>query len=171
MSEPGDSRMLRAGFVVGLWLMLTTPTLATTLLWMDVQELTTHSTSVVMGRTVSLETLAAGPGVPLNRITFEISRALKGDLEGTIVVNNPGFPGAPAFNEGDEAVLFLYTRKDTKTHEDTHVMTGLQQGSFKIVTDSSGRRVLDRAIPSHQKGIADHRSLDRLVTEILEAAQ
>jgi hypothetical protein len=132
---------------------------------MDVQELTTESTSVVMGRPVSQKLLTAGPGVSLNQVSFEISRTLKGDLEGTIVLNNPGFPGAPAFNEGEELILFIYTRNDT------HVLTGFQQGSFKIITDPSGNRVLDRAIPSRQRSLAGHRSVDRLVSEILDAAR
>ena len=157
--------MRRAGLVVGLWLLTAAPCLGTTLLWMDVQELTTKSTSVVMGRAISQRLFTAGPGVPLNQISFEISRTLKGDLQGTIVVNNPGFPGAPAFNEGEEFLLFIYTRNDT------HVLTGFQQGSFKIVTDSSGNRVLGRRMPSRQKSLAGHRSVDRLVSEILDAAQ
>lgn len=160
--------MQRAGlvFVLSLfWLLTTSPCLGTTLVWMDVQELTTKSTSVVMGRTISLRDLTAGPGVPLNQISFEISRTLKGDLQGTIVVNNPGFPGAPAFNEGEELILFIYTR------DDTHVLTGFQQGSFKIVTDASGSRVLGRATPSRQKSLAGHRSVDRLVSEILDAVE
>ena len=157
--------MRRAGLVVGLWLLTAAPCLGTTLLWMDVQELTTKSTSVVMGRAISQRLFTAGPGVPLNQISFEISRTLKGDLQGTIVVNNPGFPGAPAVREGDELILFIYTRHDI------HVMTGFQQGSFRIVTDPSGSRVLDRAIPSRRRSIAGHRSVDRLVSEILDAAQ
>ena len=157
--------MRRAVLVVGLCLLTTSPCLGTTLLWMDVQELTTMSTSVVMGRAISQRLLSAGPGVPLNQISFEISRTLKGDLQGTIVVNNPGFPGAPAFNEGEELILFIYTRNDT------HVLTGFQQGSFKIVTDSSGNRVLDRAMPSRQKSLAGHRSVDRFVAEILDAVE
>lgn len=157
--------MRRAGLLVGLWLLTVSPCLGTTLLWMDVQELTRKSTSVLMGRAVSQRFLAAGPGVPLNQLSFEISRTLKGDLQGTIVVNNPGFPGAPAFNEGDELILFIYTRNDT------HVLTGFQQGSFRIVTDPSGRRVLDRAMPSREKSLAGHRSVDSLVSEILDAAQ
>lgn len=157
--------MRRAGLVVGLWLLTASPCLGTTLLWMDVQELTTKSTSVVMGRAISQRLLTAGPGVPLNQISFEISRTLKGDLQGTIVVNNPGFPGAPAFNEGEELILFIYTRNDT------HVLTGFQQGSFRIVTDSSGNRVLDRAMPSRHGSLAGHRSVDSLVSEILDAAE
>jgi len=157
--------MRRAGLLVGLWLSLASPCLATTLLWMGVQDLTKNSTSVVMGRVISQTHLADGPGVALDRITFEISRTLKGDLQGTVVVNNPSFPGAPVFVEGDELILFLYTR------DDTHVITGFQQGSFKIVSDASGNRVLDRGIPSRQRAIAGQRSVDRLVSEILEAAQ
>jgi hypothetical protein len=132
---------------------------------MDIRELTTESTSVVMGRAVSQRLLKAGPGVPLNQISFEISRTLKGDLEGTIVLNNPGFPGAPAFNEGEELILFIYTRNDI------HVLTGFQQGSFRIVTDPSGNRVLDRTMPSRHRSLAGHRSVDRLVSEILDAAR
>ncbi len=124
--------MRRAGLVVGLWLLTASPSLGTTLLWMDVQELTTKSTSVVIGRALSQRLLTAGPGVPLNQISFEIARTLKGDLQGTIVVNNPGFPGAPVFNKGEELILFIYTRNDT------HVLTGFQQGSFKIVTRATG---------------------------------
>ena len=85
--------MRKAGLGAGLWLLLASPCLATTLSWMDVQALTQHSSSVVMGRVVSQRVLKAEPGVPLTRVTFEISRSLKGDLQGTIVVNNPGFPG------------------------------------------------------------------------------
>jgi hypothetical protein len=157
--------MRKAGLLVGLWLLTASPCLGTTLLWMDVQELTRKSTSVVMGRAVSQSLLASGPGVPLNRLSFQISRTLKGDLQGTILVNNPGFPGAPAFHEGEELILFIYTRNDT------HVLTGFQQGSFKMVTDPSGNRVVDRAIPSRQRSLAGNRSVDALVSEILDAAR
>lgn len=141
------------------------PAFATTLLWMDVGELTRNSSSVVMGKVVSQKALAGGPGVPLNQFTFEISSPLKGDLEGTILVNNPGFDGAPIFEVGDELILFIHTR------DDTHVITGFRQGSFKIVTDPSGRKVLDRGIPSRQRSIAGQESVQRLVSEILDAAE
>lgn len=158
--------MRRAGLVAGLWwLLMAAPAFGTTLLWMDVQELTRNSTSVVMGTVVSQRHLTDGPGVPLNQLSFEISRTLKGNLEGIVVVNNPGFPGSPSFDDGDELILFIHTRNDT------HVITGLQQGGFRIVTDPTGERVLDRAIPSRRKSIAGHRSVESLVSEILDAAQ
>ncbi len=93
-----------------LSLFLGPPVAATTLLWMDVTDLTWHSTDVVIGRVVSQETLAGRPGVPLNRLRVEITRTLKGNLRGEVVVENPGFAGAPVFLDGDEVVLFLCSR-------------------------------------------------------------
>ena len=157
--------MRKAVLLTCLCLLLAAPSFATTLLWMDVQDLTRNSSSVVMGTVVSQQHLTAGPGVPLNRVNFAISRTLKGDLEGTIVVNNPGFEGAPAFDQGDELILFIHSR------DNTHVITGFQQGSFKIVTNASGNSVLSRGIPSQRKSIAGYRSVDVLVSEILDAAE
>lgn len=157
--------MRTRGWLLGLWLSMASPCLATTLAWMDVQALTESSTSVIMGHVVSQRHLTDGPGVSLNQITFAVSRTLKGTLQGSIVVNNPGFPGAPAFAEGDELILFVYTR------DGTHVITGFQQGSFRIVSDASGRRVLDRAVPSRRRASAGYRSVERLVSEILDAAR
>lgn len=157
--------MRRAFLAAAVWLLLVSSARATTLFWMDVRGLTRNSTSVVMGTVVSQTHLGAGPGVPLSRITFEISRTLKGDIKETVLVDNPGFPGAPAFVEGDEYILFIHTRHDT------HVITGFQQGSFRIFTDPSGERVLDRRIPSQLKSAAGDRSVDRLVSEILDAAE
>ena len=124
-----------------------------------------NSTAVVMGRVASQRVLASQPGTSLNQLSFEIDRTLKGDLKGSVVVNNPGFVGAPVFHDGDELVLFLYTR------DDTHVITGFQQGSFRIVTDGLGRKVLDRGIPSRDKSIAGVRALDVLLSEILAAVE
>lgn len=157
--------MRKAAPLILLCLLLASPGQTTTLLWMDAHELTKNSSSVVMGTVTSQQTLADGPGVPLNQFTFEISRTLKGDLEGTILVNNPGFDGTPTCHVGDELILFLHTRGDT------HVITGFRQGSFKIVTGPSGRKVLDRGIPSRRPSIAGQASVDRLISEILDAAE
>jgi hypothetical protein len=148
-----------------LWLLAAAPGHATTLLWMDVPDLTRHSTSVVHGTVVAQHTLAEQPGVPLNQVTVEIEDTLKGELQGTVVVVNPGFAGAPAFQDGDELVLFISTR------DGTHVITGFQQGSFRIVTDPAGRKVLDRAIPSRDKSLAGVRSVEALLNEIRSAVE
>ena len=151
--------------LIGVLLLLAGPSFATTLLWMDVQDLTRNSTAVVMGTVTAQKILASNPGVSLNQMTFEIERTLKGDLQGTVVVNNPGFPGAPTFTDGDEAVLFIYTRNNT------HVLTGFQQGSFKVVRDGPGRKVLDRRIPSAKASITNSRSVDNLISEIMATGE
>lgn len=138
---------------------------ATTLLWMDVQDLTRNSTAVVMGRVASQETLTSEPGASLNQVRFAVEKSLKGDLEGSVVVNNPGFAGAPVFNDGDELVLFLFAR------DNTQVITGFQQGSFKILTDALGRKVLDRAIPSRVKSDGGPWTLEALESEVLAVVE
>ena len=151
-------------WTLGALLLVTAPGYATTLLWMDVQDLTRNSTAVVQGTVVAQTTLSDLPGPALNRVTVEVGEARKGDLDGAVLVNNPGFTGAPSFQEGDELILFVSTR------DGTHVITGFQQGSFKIVSNPAGEKVLDRGIPSRDKAVAGVRSVDVLVNEIRSAA-
>jgi len=152
--------------VFGILALMAAPALATTLLWMDVPDLTRSSTAVVIGRVIGQTLHADKPGATLTRLQVEITETLKGDLEGTVIINNPGFEGSPAFADGDEAVLFIYTR------DGTNVLTGFQQGSFKILTDTAGTKVLDRKIPSRERSLTQQRSLtrtnslDSLVSEI-----
>jgi len=147
-----------------LLLLLAAPGYATTLLWMDVEDLTRHSTAVVRGTVVAQKTLSELPGVPLDQVTVEVGEALKGEPGGTLLVNNPGFSGAPVFQVGDELILFVSTR------DGSSVITGFQQGSFKIVTDAAGRKVLDRGIPSRDKALSGDRSVDALVGQVRGAA-
>lgn len=157
--------MKRTALALGVLLLAAAPVFGTTLLRMDVQDLTRYSNAVVIGTVVGQTTLSDQPGPHLGKIQVEVEEALKGDLEGTVTVLNPGFAGAPVFQVGDEVVLFVYSR------DGKHVLTGFQQGSFKIVTDASGNKVLDRGIPSRANSVAGVRSLDALIAEILAAAQ
>ncbi len=157
--------MKKAALILGVLLLIAAPVYATTLLWMDVQDLTRNSTSVVTGKVAAQFTLADKPGVTLNQVILEIGEALKGDLAGSVLVNNPGFQGAPVFAEGDELVLFISTRNGT------NVITGFQQGSFKIVEDGTGRKVLNRGVPSRDKAIAGTRSVDSLLHAIRNASE
>lgn len=153
-------KLLAASLATALWASAAT---ATTLVPLDVRQLTKDSNSVVIGRVTAVAELSGEPGAPLGQITVAVDETLKGDLAGTIVVANPGFDGAPTFNVGDEAVLFIYTR------DGTHVLTGFQQGRFGIVTDAKGARTLDRPIPSANKAAAGSRSVETLVSEVLAA--
>lgn len=156
--------MRKAPWILGVLLLLAAPGHATTLLWMDVGDLTRNSTAVLQGTVVAQETLSDLPGVPLNRVTVDVGEAFKGGIEGSVLVNNPGFAGAPVFHVGDELILFVSSRNGS------NVITGFQQGSFKIVTRPSGEKVLDRPIPSRDKALSGVRSVDALVDEIRGAA-
>jgi len=143
-----------------------TPVLATTLLWMDVGALTRNSSSIVMGTVTGQKVLSSQPGVPLSQVSVKVEECLKGALDGEIVVNNPGFPGAPVFSQGDEVILFISTKNGT------HVLTGFQQGSFKVVTDERGRKVLDHPIPSKNKAVmTGPATVEALVSEINAAME
>ncbi len=161
--------MKRTLLVFGILAIAAAPALATTLLWMDVPDLTRSSTAVVIGRIIGQTLHADRPGATLTRLQVEITETLKGDLKGTVIINNPGFEGSPAFADGDEAVLFIYSR------DGTNVLTGFQQGSFKILNDPSGSKVLDRKIPSRKESLTRSltrtNSLDSLVSEIRAAAE
>lgn len=157
--------MKRVALTFGVLLLLTAPGFATSLLWMDLQDLTLNSTAVVRGRIVAQSNLTDEPGISLNRVTVEINETFKGKIKGTVVLQNPGFAGAPEFTDGDEVILFIHTR------DGTHVLTGFHQGSFKVICDDLGQKVLDRGIPSRDKSLAGTHSVEALVSEILAAAE
>jgi len=69
--------MKRLLLILGALLLAAGPAAATTLLWMDVGDLTRNSTSVVRGTVTAQSTLAEKPGAPLNRVTLEVEEALK----------------------------------------------------------------------------------------------
>jgi len=156
--------MRKAPWILGVLLLLAAPGYATTLLWMDVADLTRYSTAVLQGTVAAQNTLSDLPGVPLHQVTVQVGEALKGEIEGSVLVNNPGFAGAPVFQVGDEVILFVTSRNGS------NVITGFQQGSFKILTKPSGEKVLDRPIPSRDKALSGVRSVDVLVGEIRGAA-
>ncbi len=158
--------MKRIALTCALLLCVGTPAVATTLLWMDVADLTRNSTSIIRGTVTQLNVLSAQPGVPLTQVHVKIDTTLKGPLSGEAVISNPGFPGAPVFREGDEVVLFIHSR------DGVHVLTGFQQGSFKVVTDEFGRKVLDRPIPSRNKAVQNGlATVEALVAEIKAAME
>ena len=80
-------------------------------------------------------------------ITLEVASWLKGGSEGTIIFKVPGgemgryrsvIVGAPTFQSGDEAVLFLKS-----DGSDLPIVFGLNQGVFRVRIDpDTGRRVV-----------------------------
>lgn len=142
--------------LLGIALFVATPALATTMLTLDVGQLTRYSNSIVIGDVTAVEVIADQPGVPLTRLTVDVSEALKGALEGSVEVLSPGFPGAPEFVSGEQLVLFIHSE------DGVNVLTGFQQGRFGVNADGT----LDRAIPG-----AGGRSAGNTLEALVQAVQ
>lgn len=138
-------------------LLLATPALATTLVPLDVGQLARYSSAVVIGKVSDVQVQSDKPGVALTRALVHVDQALRGSLAGDVEVLSPGFSGAPSFASGDELVLFITSR------DGVNVLTGYAQGRFGILRDKNGNRVLDRALPTHDRSLAGSRSLDDLI--------
>jgi len=57
-------------------------------------------------------------------------------------------PGAPHFKVGDEAVLFVWTDSVERRHQ----AIGFEQGVFRVRTDSSGAKFVNRNVPVARTG-------------------
>lgn len=125
---------------------------ATTLVRLDLDDLTGESSAVVYGKILA------------SRVEWNQSRTmiytvytvvpveyLKGRLGPTFELYEPGgtldgiqlsVVGVPSFSVGQEAVLFVWT--DPRGQ---HQVTGFEQGVFPVRTDSqTGLKVVDRAV-------------------------
>ena len=113
---------------------------AMTYVSVDFPTLVGQAHAIAVGRVVAVEPRwREGRRGIETALTFEVDQYLKGDLGRTVSLNVPGgqmgryrsvMPGAPAFTEGEEVVLFL-TADTTRA---AHVL-GLGQGVFRIMTD------------------------------------
>ncbi len=148
---------MRRAWLALVALCVATPAFATTMVALDVGQLTRHSNAVVIGKVSDVHVQADKPGVPLTRAVVHVSESLRGDLAGDVEVLSPGFAGSPSFAAGDELVLFITSRNGV------NVLTGFQQGHFRVLADRNGNRVLDRALPTHDRAAAGSRSLDDLI--------
>jgi hypothetical protein len=124
------------------------PLHATVLLPIEFRELVTTAPVIVHGQVVDVRSeWVDGRRAVETFVTVEAAEYLKGNLGESFVFKVPGgqigryrtvFVGAPAFQTGDEVVLFLKTDGPSFPF-----LVGLSQGVFRIVTDTqSGRRVV-----------------------------
>jgi len=124
-------------------LLLSTAGQATSVVAMNLDELTQRSDAIVIG-TAKNVTYGMHPtaGYPVTKTTFKVDETLYGDesvQERTVsVVGGPAgnglvtvVPGMPRFKVDEKAVLFLVTDPATGNA----VPTGLQQGVFRIKVD------------------------------------
>lgn len=123
---------IRALFVV-LSLIAALPLSATTYKMVSDQDLADQAQVIVEARVVAVES-APVVGRPATDYQIEIERVLKGDLPGsTIIVRVPGgigadgiglkIWGAPHYQEGDKALLFLNPGRDG-VYRPLHLMLG-----------------------------------------------
>ncbi|HVD92249.1 MAG TPA: hypothetical protein VNC21_08205 [Vicinamibacterales bacterium] len=121
---------------------------ATVIVPIEFRELVTIAPVIVHGRVVDVRSgWVDGRRSVETFVTIEATEYLKGDLGERVTFKVPGgqlgryrtvFIGAPAFEEGDEVVLFLKGSESSYPY-----IIGLSQGAFRVVVDArSGRRMV-----------------------------
>ena len=140
----------------------------------EFREVVTGSQIIVYGRVADTRAEWAPDRRGIDTIvTFEVGTYLKGGPAETVTFRVPGgqigryknvMIGAPEFNPGDEAVLFLTANGPSIAH-----VFGLNQGVFRVRTDpQSGRRIVvmppvmarGDAAERVTRGAPERRSLD-----------
>ena len=121
---------------------------ATVIVPIEFRELVTIAPVIVHGRVVDVRAdWVDGRRSVETFVTVEATEYLKGNLGDRVTFKVPGgqlgryrtvFVGAPAFQEGDEVVLFLKGGAPSYPY-----IIGLSQGAFRVVADErSGRRMV-----------------------------
>jgi hypothetical protein len=139
---------MRRFFVVVLFLLLTSALRATVLVPAEFREIVSGSQVIVYGRVIDVRAEWFDDRRRIDTIvTFEAGTYLKGGPGGTVTFRVPGgqigryrnlMVGAPEFQPGEEAVLFLQAEGPAVAH-----VFGLNQGVFRVRRDSAtGRRVV-----------------------------
>ncbi len=131
--------------VLALLLMFAGTSLATTVLPMSVEDLTSAATAVVEVRAVSSRSAWNAEHTRILTYTvFQVQRALKGTLSGKITVKQLGgsaegftqkVAGVHHAQAGEPAVLFL---RPSDAGDGTWVIVGLMQGHFRVYQDKDG---------------------------------
>jgi hypothetical protein len=140
--------MRRAAICCLLLLLTAAVGRATVLLPADFREIVAGSQVIVYGRVADVRAEWAPERRGIDTVvTFEASTYLKGGPADIVTFRVPGgqigryknvLVGAPAFEPGDEAVLFLTASGPSIAH-----VFGLNQGVYRVRTDpQSGRRVV-----------------------------
>lgn len=127
-------------------LLLCLPASATTMLRMDLPELSRSADVIVHGTVRRLESRWSGDGrLIVTDVEIQVTEALKGQAGGTLVVTQPGgqvgdigqrVSGLASFAPSEEVVVFLERLGDQGFR-----VSGLAQGKYKVQrsTGSQGR--------------------------------
>ena len=135
------SRALLVGGAAAMF--IARPASATTLLKMELDDLTRTSDAVVRGKVTKLESHWTGDRMRIvTEVQIEVSEAMKGTVGKTVTVQQPGgvvgdigqrVEGLASFSEGEEVVLFLESLPGS-----TFLVAGMAQGKYRLERSSDG---------------------------------
>jgi hypothetical protein len=145
------SRLSAAHAAAAVFLLALTSSLhATVLLPAEFREIVAGSDIIAYGRVAAAEPQLSDDRKRIDTVvTFQVGTYLKGGSESTITFRVPGGQvgryrsvtvGAPIFESGDEAVLFLNRRAETVPY-----LFGMNQGVFRVRRDAGTQRRLVHA--------------------------
>jgi hypothetical protein len=116
---------------------------ATTLIKADLGQLTRSSDAVVIGKVNAVQSRFSSDGLKIiTDAEIQVSQTLKGQVEGTIVVMQPGgevgevgqhVAGTARFAAGEQVAVFL-EKRGTR-----FFVTGMVQGKFKVEKSPDGK--------------------------------
>lgn len=115
---------------------------ATTLIKLDLKDLTAKSEQIVMGRVLSLDAKLEG-GRVFTYVTLQVSERLKGQGDPTVTLRLVGgrtpdlatlVSGQANFRRGEEVLVFL----ERPTMSRHLLVTGMSQGKFRVVRGPDG---------------------------------
>lgn len=120
---------------------------ATVLLPADFATVVTESQSIVHGRVIDVRSTAAGDRRTIETlVTVAVVESFKGAAAASVTFRTPGgqvgryrrvMVGVPAFEAGDEVILFLHGRPPLLP-----TLFGLSQGVYRIARTADGRRIV-----------------------------
>ncbi len=127
---------------------------ATTMIALDVPEMTRVSAAVVRGTVASVSSRWNGDHSRIvTDAVIDVSEAYKGSTTKRITVTQPGgevgdigqrVEGVAKFSAGEELVVFL------EAHGDAFIVTGMSQGKFTLTRQADGTV---RAVPSRAEAM------------------
>jgi hypothetical protein len=150
---------------------------ATTFVAMTERSLTRAADAIVVGTVGDMETVGAPDGSIATLVTIRIERAVKGALDGEVVLQQPGgelaerglvVPGSPSFTRGERNLLFITAARDGSART-----TALGLGQYRLTTGAAGEVVAERAVdePVLGGGRVRRLKLARLLRTIEKAAR
>jgi hypothetical protein len=137
-------------------LLVAVPAHATIVIRAGVEDLTDKATVVVRGEVTHVESLWNEAHTTIQtKARIRVAAVLKGEAGAEIVATFPGgqvgedrmkVSGVPAFEKGEEVVIFLWKNRDGD-----YLPLGLNQGKFRIETDP---RTGERTAKNSLKGLS-----------------